>query len=170
MVIKSSNEYTKIFIVLICIILMFWGIVFLAFDFGRITILVIALFLLAFSFSFWISSTKILIMDESGCTVKVLFISHRYTWSELNIEMIDYAGMIGYRDPYRGGVIFYKGKRRPKFLKPSSYSVFAHPLKFFHVNFEPEAPYNKGVYCPDLYSVSKDEFLEKMNEWGVKIS
>ena len=30
--------------------------------------------------------------------------------------------------------------------------------------------YNKSVCCPDLYVVSKDEFLEKMNEWGVKIS
>ena len=170
MVIKSSNEYTKMFIITVCVILMFWGIVFFSFDFGRIAISVISFLLLALSLASWISSTQTLIMDESGCSVKLLFVTHRYSWSELNIEMIDYDGMIGYRDPYRGGVIFYKGKRRPKFLKPSSYSVFAHPLKFFHVNFESEAPYNKGVYCPDLYSVSKDVFLKKMNEWGVKIS
>ena len=169
MVIKSSNEYTKMFIVTICIILLFWGIVFFFFDFGRIIISVISLLLLAFSFVFWISSTKTLIMNEFGCTVKVLFVSRKYKWLELNIEIIDYDGMIGYRDPYSEGVIFFKGKRSPKSLKPSSYSLFTNPFKFFYVNFKPDNSNNKGVFCPDLYSVSKDKFLAKMKEWGIAI-
>jgi len=170
MEIKSSKEYTKMFIVLICIILIFWGIIWFAFDFGKLLITFLSLIFIGLSFMFWVSSSQILIMDESGCTIKFLHFTRKYSWAELNIEMVDYTGMIGYRDPYHEGVIFYKGNRKPRLLKPSAYSLFVHPFKFFFVNFEPDIKYNKFVCCPDLYVVSKDVFLEKMNEWGVKIS
>lgn len=170
MEIKSSKEYTKIFIACISITLIFWGIIWFAFDFGKWLISILSLVLIGFSFMFWISSSLTLVMDEFGCTIKFLKFTQKYSWSELNIEMIDYTGMLGYRDPYQKGVIFYKGNRKPRILKPSVYSLFVHPFKFFFVNFDPDIKYNKSACCPDLYVVSKDAFLEKMNEWGVKIS
>ena len=172
MEIKPSKEYNRISISLLCIALSFLVICFFSFDFGRAFITIMTIILIAFIFAFWVSSCRTIIMDSEGCSVRFLFIEKTYKWTELNAEMIQYDGMLGYRDPYLEGIVFCKKNkiRKPKFLKPSLYSVFVNPFKFFNVNFKPDFKYNKSVCCPDLYVVSKDEFLEKMNEWGVKIS
>lgn len=108
MEIKSSKEYNIISISLLCIALSFLVICFFSFDFGRVFITIITIILIAFIFVFWASSCRTIIMDSEGCSVRFLFIKKTYKWTELNAEMIQYDGMLGYRDPYLEGIVFCK--------------------------------------------------------------
>ncbi len=170
MEIRSSKQYNSVYIVLTCIILLFWGICWFCFEFGKLFITILSVVLIAIVFLLWISSSRTLLIDESGCTIRLLNVTRKYSWSEINVAKVDYTGMIGYRDPYIGGVIFSVGKaKKPRFFKPSTYAAFCNPLKVFFVNFEPDRGYNKAVCCPDLYAVPQNAFLEKIHSWGIEI-
>lgn len=172
MVIKSSKEYHLLaLILLICITFFFFLLLSVANNivFSVIT----ATLLIIIAVRYWISAGRVLIMDAEGCTVQFLWYCRTYKWTELETKRIeDYTNSIGYRQPYTAGVIFYKNTtRKPSWLMPAEYSMYAHPFSFFFVYFDPHIHFNKwDVRCPNLYVVDEAEFRANMANWNVELS
>ncbi len=121
-----------------------------------------------------ISYRRTLIMDEEGCTIKFLWFTHKYKWTELETKRIeDYTNALRYMEPYGKGVIFYKKRvRKPKWILPSHYNIFIHPFSFFFVYFDPHIDsriIKKKRAKQALYCVEESEFLKQMAEWGVEL-
>ena len=120
-----------------------------------------------------LESCRTLIMDEEGCTVKILFIKKKYHWDELKVKRIEkYMHKYGYKSlPYNGCAVFSKRKiRKPKRMHPADYSMLVHPFSFFYVCFHSDKPLQKWVsYYPPDYEVDEDEFRELMKKWNVEL-
>jgi hypothetical protein len=171
MVIKSSNEYHILAIILLILIGAF-SCVLLAVTDNTVFFCVIASLLLSMVIRFWISACRVLTMDAEGCKIQFLWFERTYKWKDLKTKRVeDYTTSIGYRQPYTAGAIFYKRvSRKPRWLKPAEYSMYVHPFSFFFVYFDSHIQFGKwDLRCPDLYVVDEVEFRENMKKWNVEI-
>ncbi len=172
MKIKPSNScYGIITLFFLCDIL-----ICVAFIGGKINIIltcIVFVFFFSYTIKFWITYGRTLIMDEEGCTVKFLGFSRKYKWTELKTKRIeDYTRALSYREPYTGGVIFYKKRtRKPQWITPANYSFCVHPFTFFFVYFTPNtsAPVGSYHYRMKVYEVNENEFLNQFKEWNVEL-
>lgn len=117
-------------------------------------------------------TSKKLIMDKEGCTVSVLGYKKTYKWEELCVKQIVYNTSISsrrsYDTQYIEGVIFSpQPVKRKNLAYITSYERTRYWKTLFYVNFVLEGK-KKQPYM-GLYEVEKEEFLSKMQEWGVEL-
>ena len=172
MIIRSSKEYLFLCVLLFCCVLGFSGIMYAASH--NVLFSVLILLVLAYTvFRYWVSVGRILTLNEEGCTVQFLWISRFYRWKDMKtIQIEDYTNSLGYRQPYKTGIVFSPRKiRKPKWLMPAEYSFFVHPFSCIYIYFDPHLTYSKWDYrCPDIYLAEEVVFIQKMLEWHVELS
>lgn len=117
-------------------------------------------------------TSKKLIMDKEGCTVSVWGYKKTYKWKELCVKQIVYNTGIGSRKScntqYIESVIFsLQPVKRKKQAYITSHEKTRYWKTLFYVNFVLEGK-KKQPYM-GLYEVEKEEFLSKMQEWGVEL-
>lgn len=125
------------------------------------------IFLICLAFRNWIEVSRIIEMDEKGCTVKRIGIKKRYSWDELQTKCVEYHEfrLLSGFPAYHKVVIFSKRKNfhTPEDFHINLYSSFClNPFKFFYVGFLPEPNPRKN-------EVNENLFMEKMNEWGIEL-
>ena len=137
-------------------------------------VVVIMMLLIGYAFLGTFEMGKKLVMDKEGCTV-IQFWGQKetYKWEELSVKQIVYNASIMSGSAYVGSsynecVIF---SPKPVNRKYSAYITSHEKTRYwktlFYVNFVLEGK-KKQPYM-GLYEVEKEEFLSKMQEWGVEL-
>ena len=169
---ESGIPYT--IVVLIMVIVAF-------FDFEmRIIMCVVGIPLLLYIPSFF----KEIQMSRDGCLIKVFFWKRFYRWSDFKtVRLLDFSqcGAGGHHGgvPYFSEGILCYTHRIPKYpvkLDPPTYFLLRDPLglQSFYIQFPPESSYTKKQFgVPESnfyqYHVKREEFMSKVEEWGLKI-
>ena len=167
MVVKSAKDYHIIVAFLLFFNAAFFFLL-LSAGSGILFPCIITFLLYFIVLRFWVSVGRTFIFEDSGCTVKFLFLEKHYSWGKLHTKQtVDYKNAFGYRVPYVAGAIFTtKPIKTPLRLKPAQYSFLFHPFCFCFVNFNPHIQYRKLDYkTPDVYLVEETEFLEKFSQY-----
>ena len=109
--------------------------------------------------------------SKEGITVSFLLFSRSYKWSEINFRVEDYENAIGYRQPWKKGMVFSKRKiRKPIWLHSADYNSLFQPFSFFYVNFDPHKTYRRDEFKPlDAYVVEESVFCDALKQWGVNV-
>ena len=123
-------------------------------------------------------------MSEDGCIIKVLFWKRIYCWNALEtVRFLDFnqcskGGHYGGAPYFSEGILFCT-RRIPKYpvkVDPPTYFLLRDPqgLRSFYIQFPPESSYTKkqlGVpeYGFYQYRLDREEFMSKVEEWGLKI-
>ena len=126
---------------------------------------------LLFVFRQWMAIDRTIVMNKHGCEVIFLWYKKKYKWNELELKKIVYfKNAWGNRNQYIKGAIFYK-KNKLNFhgIKPMNYCVVFRPCSLICVNFLLENEPKGGYLYPHTYAVDEKIFLEKMDEWNVKM-
>jgi|GEM_PF-2072278 len=109
--------------------------------------------------------------DESGCTVKFLFIKKKYTWEKLKIKRIEkyesQYSMYHYGKGTKAVVFSPTRVLKPKSLLPVAFIIlpFSNPFTYIFINLtgKDNAPLSAGYYEYD-----EDTFMKKMKEWNIE--
>lgn len=172
MTIKSDKVTLQVIFVsfFICLII---GMVFLADG------MPMKLIFLCYSFFFYIhiammvSWGKTIIINEAGCTLRFWKYAKTYAWNEFTVKRIeDRRGPYDTQVHYWASVIFsIRNLHKPKIMFPDTYNLLFHPFSFsfFYVYYHVENIKSGGIIYPDIYPVDEQEFLKKMQQWGVKL-
>ena len=116
-------------------------------------------------------------LTKDGCIISFLWIKRRYSWEEYPIKKVerysDRYNSWAPLTPYDEGAVFSKVsvKRSKKYrpAEPRSYLtryVFSTVWVCFR---NEECKKRKWAYNTGLFEVDKEEFLQKMEEWGVEL-
>ena len=118
-------------------------------------------------------------MDSRGCYVQVLFWHKFYPWSGFRtIRLLDFSKINMKLNFYGEGILFStrKIKKYPFSIDPDSYLALTDPLcrTGFYIQFPPEsaepAEYHRLPLSSDYaYRIRREEFMSKVEEWGLKI-
>ena len=139
-------------------------------------ILIIHLVYLFFVFELINIGRKIELTKE-GCMISFLWIKRRYSWEEYPVKKIerysDRYNPWAPSTPYEEGAVFSKVpvKRSKKYrpAEPRSYLTW-YVFSTVWVCFRNEICKKKWTrYYTDFFEVDKEEFLRKMEEWGVEL-
>ena len=115
-------------------------------------------------------------LTKEGCMISFLWIKRRYSWEEYLVKKIE-----RYSDryspwapdtPYDEGAVFSKVPvKRSKRYRPAEIRSYLTGYVFSTVwiCFRNEKYKKKGAYNTDFFEVDKEEFLQKMEEWGVEL-
>ena len=115
-------------------------------------------------------------LTKEGCIISFLWIKRRYSWEEYLVKKIE-----RYSDryspwapdtPYDEGAVFSKVPvKRSKRYRPAEIRSYLTRYVFSTVwiCFRNEKYKKKGAYNTDFFEVDKEEFLQKMEEWGVEL-
>ena len=135
---------------------------------------IIMMLLIGYVFLVTFEMGKKLVMDKEGCTVIHLW-GHKetYKWEELSVKQIVYNTSImsgsAYVGPSYDECVIFSPKpvkrKYPAYI--TSHEKTRYWKKLFYVNFIREGE-KKYPYL-GLYEVEKEEFLSKMQEWGVEL-
>lgn len=107
---------------------------------------------------------RILIFDQYGCTVKLLMFKRTYRWDEMKVKRLE-------SNKKEEWVFFsVKSVNKSKNSDPFSYCIFRHPFTCFYVNLRVEKPDTIFTQATQITECNKEEFLRKMEEWGVKLT
>ena len=135
--------------------------------------LIILLACLYFGFGLVNVGRKIELTKE-GCTISLLWIKRRYAWEEYLVKKVEkYSGQYNSGAPltaYEEGAVFSKVPvKRSKRYRPAEDRSYLTRYVFstVWVCFRNEC--NKKIYNTGLFEVDKEEFLQKMKEWGVEL-
>ena len=133
--------------------------------------------ILAVIFPYWLATGRTFVFDAEGITVRLGFYSRRYRWEDLKTKRIErYRVQNWYfeeTEAYTGWAEFsVKEIRRPRWQLPEKYSTRRHPLSYIFVHFPSEkfescVKYSRR-FAP-CYVTDEQEFLSKMQEWGVEL-
>ena len=171
MIIKSSaDRWVSVACLFACDLCALW--LFLSMEIGLVTPIVLFIYCLQATFYDWISSCRVLIMTEQGCTVRFLWISRFYAWSDLKMKRcIDYTNHFR-THVYKAIVVFSPVERSiPKWMFADEYCQLVRPFSCFFVTFKSERAISKWARVqPDLYVVNERDFRKKMMEWGVVLT
>ena len=167
LVVKSDEKWMKCNIIAVIEIGVCWMVSIISGD----VIFIVFLGILLSTISLWIlwSEGKVLILDETGCTVKFLKYKKYMKWDEIETKQLRVnMGM------YYEGVLLSRCKEKPPNTGKSDWYVLKHPLSSFQVNFtgmhNPHLSPNRYVSVKaEMCAIDKELFLKKMEEWGVKI-
>ena len=116
-------------------------------------------------------------LTKEGCMISFLWIKRKYSWEEYPVKKIerysDQYNSWAPSTPYDEGAVFSKVpvKRSKKYrpAEPRSYLtryVFSTVWVCFR---NEECKKRKWAYNTGLFEVDKEEFLQKMEEWGVEL-
>ena len=149
-------------------------------DMTRILIYFVEILMLPLVPSFF----KEVQMFKDGCLIKVFFWKRFYRWNTFKtVRLLDFSqytkgGNHGNAPYFSEGILFYTRRIRkyPVKLDPTSYLILHDPLGLhsFFIQFPPESSYTKkqlGVpeYGFYQYRLDREEFMSKVEEWGLKI-
>lgn len=109
-----------------------------------------------------------MILNEEGCTVKLWKYEKTYKWDEITIKRWEKKYEWSY---FESAFFSVYPVEKPINIEPFNYCVYRHPFTCFCVNFWSES-YRKSYqrspeYCT-LRSMSKEEFVQQLQEWGVE--
>ena len=116
-------------------------------------------------------------MTKEGCIISFLWTKRRYSWEEYPIKKVerysDRYNSWAPLTPYDEGAVFSKVpvKRSKKYrpAEPRSYLTW-YVFSTVWVCFRNEMCKKKWTrYYTDFFEVDKEEFLRKMEEWGVEL-
>ena len=112
----------------------------------------------------WIGGRET-ILEEQGCTVKLLFIKRFYAWDEFKTKcIIEHEHLLCGGEAFIRCAVFTKKK---KFKKPKIFSMvlrtlIPRSLSYIVIGIGPAERLNKS-------HIDEELFYEKMNEWGVTL-
>ena len=140
-----------------------------------VVFLVIHLAYLYFAFDLINIGRKIELTKE-GCIISFLWIKRRYSWEEYPVKKIerysDQYNSWAPVTPYEEGAVFSKvSVKRSKKYRPVETRSYLTRYVFstIWVCFRNEECEKKWSYNTGLFEVDKEEFLQKMEEWGVEL-
>ena len=113
-------------------------------------------------------------LTKVGCTISFLWIKRRYSWGEYLVKKVEKYSDYSMRapdTPYDEGAVFSKVPiKRPKRYRPGEVSSFITPCVFstVWVCFRNERC-KRTMRLTGYFEVDKEEFLQKMEEWGVEL-
>lgn len=105
---------------------------------------------------------RVIVMNESGCTICWLMLKKGYAWDEFKIIQEDYYN---YKNDFEG-VFFSVKLLEEKKGKDITYQI-VNSLDFlgrFYVSFS-----SKKNIIEREYLVEREEFLAQLEEWGVNV-
>ncbi len=126
----------------------------------------------------YIASGRKFVFDSDGVTVQFLWIKKQYRWDELQLKQyVTYGGIKAYASviPKVKAVEFYTKKVTIPKMDAHSYSMLFHPFAFIFVYFPPfktwrqDTSWNERGRTRIIYEADEEEFLAKLNEWGVEL-
>ena len=137
-------------------------------------ILIIHLVYLFFVFDLINIGRKIKLTKE-GCIISFLWIKRRYGWEVYQIKKLEQYSTCSSSwapiTPYDEGAVFSKVPvKRPKRYRPVDMRSYLTRYVFstVWVCFQNEKC-KKSMYASGYFEVDKEEFLQKMEEWGVEL-
>ena len=115
-------------------------------------------------------------LTKEGCMISFLWIKRKYSWEEYPVKKVerysDQYNSLAPSTPYEEGAVFSKVpvKRSKKYRpeEPQSY-LTRYVFSTVWVCFRNEECKRKWAYNTGLFEVDKEEFLQKMEEWGVEL-
>ena len=113
-------------------------------------------------------------LTKVGCTISFLWIKRRYSWGKYLVKKVEKYSDYSMRapdTPYDEGAVFSKVPvKRPKRYRPGEVSSFITPYVFstVWVCFRNERC-KRTMRLTGYFEVDKEEFLQKMEEWGVEL-
>ena len=148
-------------------------------DAWRIVMYIVGIPLLLYIPSFF----KELQMSKDGCLIKVFLWKRFYRWNAFEtIRLLDFGQCGGSNHgnaPYFSEGILFCTRRIPKYpvkVDPPTYFLLRDPLglRSFYIQFPPKETFSAkwlGVPVSSLYlyPVRREEFMSKVDEWGLKI-
>ena len=115
-------------------------------------------------------------LTRKGCIISFFIIKCFYSWNEYQVKKIErYSKNSNLSSPVTGydeGAVFSKVPvKRPKRYRPANEKSFLTPYVFSTVwiCFRNEKSKDKNKYWNGFYEVDKEEFLQKMDEWGIEL-
>jgi len=119
----------------------------------------------------WISTCRTIEFQADSVTITIWKFSKSYSWTDFKIKRyVDYHNAYGYKNPYTNGAEFsLKSISRPRWLKPTEYSVIAHPLSYVYVNFLPDQLSKADLMYPLVYPVDEKSFRMKLELWDIQM-
>ena len=132
--------------------------------------------ILALWFLDFVAISKKILLNQDGCIIQLFCFKKFYKWKDIErAAFCDYSLCYPYDSLYKYGVEFLVNKKkRCMFLNPHHYSIYK-PFSYFYVCFSPSVCKceKKHIGKKDtrqlIFIVNQDEFMEKMNDWGVYI-
>lgn len=138
---------------------------------GIIFAIIISCIVLLVVINFSIEAGRTFILDETGYTVRFLWIQKKYLWEELKVKTIFYYEFKWKRCTYViGRVLFspYKFRYNQLFTMLHPFSYLAIKISDEQKPLRLEAKF-QGLDLFYYYYVDKTEFLEKMQNWSVEL-
>ena len=115
-------------------------------------------------------------LTKEGCMISFLWIKRRYSWEEYPVKKIerysDQYNSWAPVTPYEEGAVFSKVPvKHSKKYRPAETRSFLtwYVFSTVWICFRNEECKKKWAYYTDLFEVDKEEFLQKMEEWGVEL-
>ena len=112
-------------------------------------------------------------LTKEECIISFLWIKRRYSWEEYPIKKVEryskYRSIWAPNTPYDEGAVFskvpVKHSKRYRPEEPRWY-LTRYVFSTVWICFRNEECGKKWSYNDGLYEVDKEEFLQKMEEWG----
>ena len=165
----SNNSIKRLIAILFCIEV---GVTLLLMQISHsILISVISLGVLAtWTIKYWILVDRKIDMDSVGITVRFLWYSKTYPWTQIRIvRSFECKNAFGYRIPYIKGIeISSKQISRPSWIKPLQYGLFYRPFSYIVLHFPPVTQPAVSYY--PIYEVNPDTLYEFLRERNLKIN
>ena len=115
-------------------------------------------------------------LTKEGCMISFLWIKRRYSWEEYPVKKIerysDQYNSWAPVTPYEEGAVFSKVPvKHSKKYRPAETRSYLTRYVFstVWVCFRNEECKKKWSYNTGWFEVDKEEFLQKMEEWGVEL-
>ena len=115
-------------------------------------------------------------LTKEGCMISFLWIKRKYSWEEYPVKKVErYSkdpSIWAPDTPYDAGAVFSKVPvKHSKRYRPEEprWSLSRYVFSTVWICFRNEKCKKKWAYNTDLFEVDKEEFLQKMEEWGVEL-
>ena len=144
-----------------------WGLI-LAFFLLHLIYLFLALYLICLG--------RKIELTKKGCIISFLWIKRKYGWEEYPVKKVEryskYLSLWAPDTPYDGGAVFskvpVKHSKRYRPVEPRWY-LTRYVFSTVWVCFRNEKCKKKWSYNTGWFEVDKEEFFQKMEEWGVEL-
>ena len=178
----STYSIISVFGIVVCIYLMICGIKMIDGHSWRIVEIVVGsglyvgVLFIGLGFTYWlINLGRRIELSKTGCKISFLFIKQNYSWDRYVVKKVEkYYKRKSYEKstPYEEGVVFSMVPiKRSKKYRPENIKIIWNRTVFSTVwiCFLNEKSKEKNWNQFPLYQVDREEFLQKMEEWGVEL-
>lgn len=124
----------------------------------------------------FIVSCRTIIMNEKGCTIRILKYERFYRWEDFAVkrkEGKDWFTMgaryVNMYVPEKGVFFSIRPMKKPKSLDPQIYCMI-HPFACFCIYLIDDIKVHNRVKDPNLFcEIDEKEFMQNMEKWGVEL-